>query len=144
VALIDPPASPALLALVAGGAPGAWVHALWGPSDVDFTRKVLAAELDLDLVMRRLWRSLSAGSGRFDEPLEQELVGRDGFLHSGGALAAGLRALAEAGLLVTEGDAYRLERPRLKVDVTTTDSYHAWHRLFHTSEYLETCLRAPL
>ena len=53
--------------------------------------------------MRRVWRALSAAAGRFDEALEQELLGGDPFLRSAGATAAALRALRDAGLLRVDG-----------------------------------------
>jgi hypothetical protein len=46
--------------------------------------------------------------------------------------------------LYTHDDTYRLERPGAKADLTTTESYRRWHTRFQTSEYLRTCLTAPL
>ena len=118
---------------------------LWGSAEAGFAAQVAAAELDLDGAMRRVWRALSAGSGRFDEALEQELLQGDPFLRSSGAAAAALRALRDAGLLhVDGGGGYHLERPQSKVDVTQTDTYRAWHTLFQTSDFLRTCLTATL
>ena len=99
VVLLDPPFTRSLLAAVAAAAPEAWVHALWGRAEAGFAAQVAAAELDLDATMRRAWRALSAGSGRFDEALEQEVLGGDPFLRSAGAAAAALRALRDAALL---------------------------------------------
>ena len=134
VAFVDPPFTRRLLADVAAAAPQAWFHALWGRPEVDFAAKVAGAELELQPVLRRVWRALQAGPGRFDEGLEQELLGNNTFLRPAGVLAAALRTLREAGLLHTEGATYRLERPEGKVDVTTTDSYRRWHTRFQTSE----------
>ncbi|MBE3033451.1 MAG: hypothetical protein IMZ74_09670 [Actinobacteria bacterium] len=121
------------------------MHALWGRAEASFAAQVAAAELDLDATMRRAWRALSAGSGRFDEALEQEVLGGDPFLRSAGAAAAALRALRDAALLhVDEAGGYHLERPQSKVDVTRTDTYKAWHTLFQTNDFLRTCLTAGI
>lgn len=145
VVLLDPPFTRSLLAAVAAAAPEAWVHALWGRAEAGFAAQVAAAELDLDATMRRAWRALSAGSGRFDEALEKEVLGGDPFLRSAGAVAAALRALRDAALLhVDEAGGYHLERPQSKVDVTQTDTYRAWHTLFQTSDFLRTCLTAGI
>jgi len=145
VVLLDPPFTRSLLAAVAAAAPEAWVHALWGRAEAGFAAQVAATELDLDATMRRAWRALSGGSGRFDEALEQEVFGGDPFLRSAGAAAAALRALRDAALLhVDEAGGYHLERPQSKVDVTRTDTYKAWHTLFQTNDFLRTCLTAGI
>ena len=145
VVLLDPPFTQALLAAVAAWAPQGWIHALWSPADALFAGTVAAAELDLDPVMRRVWRALSAGSGRFDEALELELLQGEPFLHSAGAVCAAVGALRDAGLLhVDDSGGYHLERPQSKVDVTQTDTFHTWHTLFRTSNYLRTCLTSGL
>jgi hypothetical protein len=144
VVLLDPPPSPAWLAIVAGAAPRAWIHALWGSSEAEFAGRVLAAEDDLDATMRRVWRALTAAS-RFDDALEQELLRGEVFLRSAGSTAAALRVLREAGLLrVDEAGGCNLERPQSKVDVTCTDTYRTWHTLFPTNHWLPTCLTARL
>ena len=120
------------------------MHALWGPAEAAFAERVQAAAPGLDHEMRRVWRALSAGSGRFDDALEQELLEAEPFLRPVGALAAALRALREAGLLALEGGGYHLERPQSKVDVTRTESYGTWHTLFQKSDFLRTCLTARL
>jgi hypothetical protein len=121
------------------------VHALWGRAEAGFAAQVAAAELDLDATMRRAWRALSAAAGRFDEALEEEVLGGDPFLRSAGAAAAALRALRDAALLSVDGaGGYHLERPQSKVDVTQTDTYKAWHTLFQTSDFLRTCLTAGI
>jgi single-stranded-DNA-specific exonuclease len=145
VALLDPPPTRRLLAAVATAAPQAWVHALWGSSEVTFALQVAAAELDLDPVMRRAWRALEAGGGLFDDALEQELLRAEPFMRSAGAAAAALRALRGAGLLVVdEPGGYHLERPQSKVDMTASEAYKAWHTLFRTSSFLQTCLTVGL
>jgi len=145
VVLLDPPFTRRLFAVVAAAAPEAWVHALWGRAEAVCTAQVAAAELHLDAAMRRAWRALSAASGRFDEALEQELLGGDPSLRSAGAAAAALRALRDAGLLHTDGSGgYHLERPQSKVDIIQTDTCKAWHNLFQTSDFLRTCLTAGI
>ncbi len=127
------------------GARGVGARALGPRRSRRCAAQVAAAELDLDATMRRAWRALSAGSGRFDEALEQELLGGDPFLRSAGAAAAALRALRDAGLLrLDESGGYHLERPQSKVDVTQTDTYRAWHTQFQTSDFLRTCLTAGI
>jgi len=144
VVLVDPPLTSVQLGRLAAAAPEAWLHAAWGAPEARFAEQVAAEEFDLDAAMRRAWRALSAGSGRFDDELEQELIGGDTFLRSCGTAAAALRGLRDAGLLVAEGGGYHLERPQSKVDVTRTDTYEAWHTLFLTNDFLRTCLTAKL
>jgi single-stranded-DNA-specific exonuclease len=144
VAFVDPPFSRRLFADIAAAAPQAWIHTLWGRPEVDFATKVAATGSDLQAVSRGLWRALQAGSGRFDEGLELALLGKSTFLRPAGVLAAALRTLREADLLRTDGLEYELQRPAAKVDVTTTESYRTWHTRFQTTEYLRTCLTAPL
>ncbi len=103
VVLLDPPFTRRLFAAVAGAAPQAWIHALWGAAEADFAARVAAADLELDGVMRRVWRTLSAGSGVFDDDLEQALLRGEPFLQPCGAVAAALRALREADLLHAAG-----------------------------------------
>ena len=145
VVLLDPPFTRRLFAVVAAAAaPQAWLHALWGPAEAGFAAQVVAAELELDGVMRRAWRTLSAAGGTFDDALEQELLRGEPFLRPAGAVAAALRALREAGLLQVRGTGYHLARPRDKVDVTRTATHSSWHSLFQTDSFLKTCLTAAL
>jgi hypothetical protein len=144
VVLLDPPFTRRQFAALAAAAPQAWLHLLWGEAEARFSARLQAAELDLDAVMRRAWVALRAGSGAFDDVLEQELLQGDPFLRPVGAAGAALRALREAGLLHVEAGRYHLEQPRGKVDVTTADTYGAWHRLFQTPDFLPTCLTARL
>ena len=144
------PARPALHRGVHGrhvvaAAPEAHVHALWGAPEADVARRLRESRLDLDAVMRRTWRVLSAGSGRFDERLEQELLGEGAALPSLAALTAALSTLREAGLLVVGADGgYHLERPQNKVDVTRTDTHRRWHNRYQRPDFLPTCLTARL
>ena len=102
-------------------------------------------QLDLDAAMRRVWKALAAGSGRFDDGLEQELLGGGAVLAPVAAVAAAFEALREAGLLVAGPDGgYHLERPQSKVDVTRTDAWRRWHNRYQTPDFLQTCLTAQL
>lgn len=145
VALLDPPCTQRLLAAVAAAAPQAWIHALWGPPEAQAAGRFAVDELDLDTAMRRVWRILSEGHGRLDDALAQELLRGERSLRPAGALAAALRALRDAGLLLLDdAGGYHLERPQSKVDVTGTDTFRRWHTLFQTQEFLRTCLTAAL
>ena len=145
VVLVDPPCTRTLLAAVTAAAPEAWIHALWGPAEAQAAGRFAVEELDLDTVMRRAWRALSAGDGRFDDALAQELLGGERALRPAAALAAALRALGDAGLLQhDEAGGYHLERPQSKVDVSGTDTFRRWHTLFQTQGFLRTCLTAAL
>ena len=141
VVFVDPPFSAALHDdIVVSAAPDAYVHSVWGPADVHFSEEVLAGGYDLDAVLRRVWRALEAGAGRFDDGLEQELLGQGPFLAPALPVAAALRTLAAAGLLRTDGASYELKRPQRKADMTTIETYRAWRRRFHTRAYLASCL----
>ena len=143
VVFLDPPFSAALHDAVVAAAPDAWVHSVWGEADVHFSEKVLAAGYDLDAALRRLWRVLSAGGGRFDDRLEQELLAQGPFLEPVATLAAALQTLRAAGLLRVQGDTYELKRPQHKADMSTIETYRAWRRRFHTRAYLKACLTRP-
>ena len=145
VVLLDPPYTTSLWASLAAAAPEAWLHALWGPAEAEFATRLRESQLDLDATMRRVWQTLSAAQGRFDDGLEQELLGQGAFLAPVSALAAAFAALQEAGLLVAEGGGgYHLERPRQKVDVTRTDAHRRWHNRYQTPDFLQTCLTTQL
>jgi single-stranded-DNA-specific exonuclease len=145
VVLLDPPYTTSLWAAIAAAAPEAWLHALWGPAEAEFAARLRESQLDLDATMRRVWKALSAAQGRFDDGLEQELLGRGAVLAPVPALAAAFAALQEAGLLVAEGGGgYHLERPQHKVDVTRTDAHRRWHNRYQTPDFLQTCLTTQL
>ena len=145
LALLDPPYTTSSWAALAAAAPAAYLHALWGPGEADFARRLREAQFDLDAAMRRVWKCLSAGHGRFDDALEQELLGRGAMLASVAATAAAVSALREAGLLVAGTDGgYHLERPQQKVDVTRTPTHRKWHNRYHTPDFLPTCLTTQL
>ena len=143
--LLDPPFTGATWASLTAAAPDAWLHALWGAREAEFAGRVRETQLDLDAAMRRVWKALAAGRGRFDEALEQELLGAGAVLAPVAAVAAALRALRESGLLVAGDDGgYHLQRPQSKVDVTRTDAHSEWHNRYQTPDLLRTCLTAQL
>ena len=145
VVLLDPPFTGAMWAGLAAAAPDAYLHALWGGDEAAFAGRVRESQLDLDATMRRVWKALAAGSGRFDDALEQELLDGGAVLAPVAAVAAAFEALREAGLLVAEDDGgYHLERPQSKVDVTRTDACRRWHHRYQTPDFLQTCLTAQL
>ena len=145
VVLLDPPFTGGMWAALAAAAPDACLHALWGAGEAAFAGRVRESQLDLDAAMRRVWKALAAGSGRFDEALEQELLGGGAVLAPVAPVAAAFEALREAGLLVAgDGGEYHLERPQSKVDVTRTDACRRWHNRYQTPDFLQTCLTAQL
>ncbi len=145
VVLLDPPFTGAMWAGLAAAAPDAYLHALWGADEAAFAGRVRESQFDLDATMRRVWKALAAGSGRFDDALEQELLDGGAVLAPVAAVAAAFEALREAGLLIAEGDGgYHLERPQSKVDVTRTDACRRWHHRYQTPDFLQTCLTAQL
>ena len=145
VALLDPPFTGGMWAALAAAAPDACLHALWGAGEAAFAGRVRESQLDMDAAMRRVWKALAAGSGRFDEALEQELLGGGAVLAPVAPVAAAFEALREAGLLVAgDGGEYHLERPQSKVDVTRTDACRRWHHRYQTPDFLQTCLTAQL
>ncbi|HET6496323.1 MAG TPA: single-stranded-DNA-specific exonuclease RecJ [Thermoleophilia bacterium] len=144
VVLADPPFTRGLFAHVVANCASSWLHLCWGRAELDFAGRMRQAEYDVDAAARRIWRALEAGSGRFDESLAGELLSRQTFLPSVATLAAAFRVLREAGLLQVDGDAYELQRPATKIDITTTESHKAWHTLFQTDDFLPTCLTARL
>jgi single-stranded-DNA-specific exonuclease len=145
VAFVDPPPTRlAFEALIAAAGPDAWLHILWGRGEVDFADKVARSLFDLRHVARRLWRALTAAGGRFGEVPEQEVFLQGPFLRPLAPLAAALRAFTEAGLAGVVEGGLRLERPDVKADLTGTETYRAWHRLFQTNDFTESCLTRRL
>jgi len=145
VALLDPPFTGVMWAGLVAAAPESCLHALWGAGEATFAGRVRETQFDLDATMRRVWRALSAGSGRFDDALEQELLGRGTVLAPVAAVAASVGALREAGLLVAgEDGGYHLERPQSKVDVTRTNAHRRWYNRYLTPDFLQTCLTTQL
>jgi single-stranded-DNA-specific exonuclease len=145
VVLLDPPFTTSTWAALAAAAPGAYLHALWGRDEASFAGRVRDAQLDLDATTRGLWKALSAAQGRFDDGLEQELLGRGAVLAPVCTLAGAFSALQEAGLLVADDSGgYHLERPQQKADLTRTDTHRRWHNRYQTPDFLQTCLTAQL
>jgi len=145
VAFVDPPFSAAALdAVLAAAGERACVHALWGENEVHFAGKVAAAEYDLDVALRRVYRVLSRADGRpFDGDLERELAANGRLLAKLPTLAAAVATLREAGLLASEGGKNRVRKVDGKVDLTTSPTYRRWHRP-HTSQFLQRCLTARI
>ena len=113
VAFVDPPFDGALFGeILAAAAPSACVHVLWGESEVDFTRAVVADAYDLEAVCRRVYRTLAAASGGGD--LVAELLGRQGFLAGPTTLAAAWTTLSEAGLLADDAGKKGVKRRRAR------------------------------
>jgi hypothetical protein len=146
VFFVDPPFSGTLLdAIVGTTGPSAWAHCGWGAGEVHFSEKVLAAGYDLDARLRQVWRVVSGQRRRpADGAAESELLGVSPFLAELPALAAALGALEETGLLAAEEGKNRVRPVEDKVDLSTSRTYLAWRRLFHTTTYLRHCLTAPL
>jgi single-stranded-DNA-specific exonuclease len=145
VVLLDPPFTASMWAGLAAAAPGAYLHAFWGAAEASFAGRVRETQLELDVAMRRVWKTLAAGSGRFDDALEQELLGGGAVLAPAAAVAAAFAALQEAGLFVAGPDGgYHLERPQSKVDATQTDAWRRWRNRYQTPDFLQTCLTAQL
>ena len=146
VFFVDPPFSGALLdGIVGAAAPSAWVHFGWGAGEVHFSEKVLAAGYDLDARLRQVWRAVSGQRGeRAGGADESELLADSPFLAELPTVAAALGTLHETGLLAAE-EGKNLVRPaESKVDLSTSRTYVAWRRLFHTTTFLKHCLTAPL
>ena len=139
VVFADPPFSHELLALAADSCPAAWLHYAWGRPELDFAESIRQAEYDLHATARRLWRVLSSGEGRLDDRLERELLAGTDRLPAAATLAAAFAVLQEANLLRLDDDAYELDHPGTKVDITQTDTYRRWHRLFQTRDLPWSC-----
>ena len=145
VAFVDPPFDGGLFGeILAALAPSACVHVLWGESEVDCTKAVVADGYDLDVVCRRVYRALAAAEQLGDDELAAELLGRQGFLAGLPALAAAWRTLSEAGLLADDAGKKGVKRAEGKTDLATSATYRAWHERFHTTTFLRHCLSIRL
>ena len=145
VVLLDPPFTTAMWTGLVAAAPDAWFHALWGPAEVEFAGRVRDGQLALDQVMRTVWKALAAGSGRFDEALEQELLGQGPCSRRWRRSRPRSRRFASpASSWSTRPAGSYLERPQSKVDVTRTDAYRGWQTRFLTPDFLQACLTARL
>jgi single-stranded-DNA-specific exonuclease len=145
VAFVDPPFDGGLFGeILAALAPSACVHVLWGESEVDFTKAVVADGYDLDVVCRRVYRALAAADQTGDDELAAELLGRQGFLAGLPALAAAWRTLSEAGLLADDEGKKGVRRVEGKTDLATSATYRAWHERSHTTTFLRHCLSIRL
>ena len=100
IVAIDPPPSTAARAL-AGRLPGAgWIHLAWGEPEREFTRRVLAWELDLRPHLTTVYRELRAAPDLGGEPLAALLRGAVGPPRTGALAGRLLRVLEELGLVV--------------------------------------------
>ena len=139
VAFVDPPFDGGLFGeILAALAPSACVHVLWGESEVDFTKAVVAERYDLEAACRRLYRALAAAGDGSD--LVAELLGRQGFLADLTVLAAAWSTLSEAGLLADDEGKKGVRRTEGKIDLSTSVTYRRWHERFHTTTFLRHCL----
>lgn len=143
VAFVDPPFDGGLFGeILAAVAPSACVHVLWGESEVDFTKAVVADQYDLEAVCRRVYRTLAAADGTGD--LAAELLGRQGFLAGLTVLAAAWSTLSEAGLLADDDGKKGVKKAEGKIDLATSATYRRWHERFHTTTFLRHCLSIRL
>jgi single-stranded-DNA-specific exonuclease len=145
VAFVDPPFDGGLFGeILLAVAPQACVHVLWGESEVDFTKAVIASDYDLEAVCRRVYRALAA-TGASDEPgLDAELFGRHGFLAGLPTLAAALSTLSEAGLLAGDDGKKGVRKTEGKIDLAISATYRRWHERFQTTTFLRHCLSIRL
>jgi hypothetical protein len=146
VAFIDPPFDQSQhAAIIAAAGAEAWLHFVWGAGEVHFSESVLAADYDLDRLLRRVWRALSgAGAGSRDE-LERKLLQASGRpLAKLPALAAALRTLREAGLVAGGCGKNVVTSWQGKADLDRSEAYRTWRRRFQASDYLSRCLTAAI
>jgi len=142
VAFVDPPFDGGLFgAILSAVAPAACVWVLWGESEVDFTKAVVADTYDLEAACRRLYRALSAGGEGGDPAAALLDPGPAGNLTT---LAAAWSTLAEAGLLADGEGKKGVRKAEGKVDLDTSDTYRRWHERFHTTTFLRRCLSIRL
>jgi hypothetical protein len=146
VAFVDPPFDGAIFAAVlAAVAPHALVHALWGETEVHFASSVVAAEYDLQVACRRVYRALNAaGVGAVVASPDTELFGRQGFLAKLPTLGAAWRTLSEAGLLADDAGKKGVTKAEGKTDLSVSAAYRSWHERFHTTTFLRRCLSIRL
>ena len=145
VAFVDPPFDGGLFGeILLAVAPHACVHVLWGESEVDFTKAVVASDYDLDAVCRRVYRTLAALGPTDQSGLDAELLGRQGFLAGLPALAAALSTLSEAGLLADDEGKKGVRKTEGKIDLATSATYRRWYERFQTTTFLRHCLSMRL
>jgi hypothetical protein len=145
VAFVDPPFDGSLFGeILLAVAPHACVHVLWGESEVDFTKAVVASDYDLDAVCRRVYRTLAALGPTDQSGLDAELLGRQGFLAGLPALAAALSTLSEAGLLADDEGKKGVRKTEGKIDLATSATYRRWYERFQTTTFLRRCLSMRL
>jgi len=150
IVFIDPPFWAAALDSVRAAAQnGARLHFLWGPTEVDFARKVAASEYDVRRVARRLYATLKdaaagsadAATGCLSDDLARKLIGSERLLYKIPALVAAWRTLVEAGLLAPTAGKNLLVPVAGKADITSAPTFRLWHRQ-PINQYLRRCQTA--
>ncbi len=145
VAFVDPPFDGGLFGeILLAVAPHACVHVLWGESEVDFTKGVVASDYDLDAVCRHVYRTLAALGPGDQSGLDAALLGRQGSLAGLPALAAALTTLSEAGLLADDEGKKGVRKTEGKIDLATSATYRRWYERFQTTTFLRHCLSIRL
>ena len=142
IAFVDPPFDGGLFgAILAGVAPTACVSILWGESEVDFTKAVVAETYDLEAACRVVYRALAAGGDSDD--LLARLLGHER-LAGLPVVAAAWNTLSEAGLLTDHEGKKGVNKAKGKIELATSATYRRWHERFHTTTFLRQCLTIRL
>ena len=133
-------------AALAAAAPEAWLHALWGPAEAEFAARLRESQLDLDATMRRVWKALSAAQGRFDDGLEQELLGQGAVPRSGRQRwPRRSRPCKKPGCSSPRAAAAIISNDRSRRSTSPGRTRTArWHNRYQTPDFLRTCLTTQL
>ncbi|MEQ8833193.1 MAG: single-stranded-DNA-specific exonuclease RecJ [Miltoncostaeaceae bacterium] len=149
LAVLDPPADAVQAAALARAGAGRWVHALWGPDDVELALAAARAEWTLRPRATDVWRALVAAGGRLDggEALDAALLpgGAPGApLRPAHVVARALRALAEVGLVRIEAGAVWRVEGAPKADLAAAPTcVRAEARLVDAVAWLDACMGGP-
>jgi hypothetical protein len=153
VVFVDPPFHESFLHVVVEAlAPGAEVHVVWGDDAVHFTQRVAAADYDLEVACRHLYRALDGADGVSASASADSVLARGGSLAKLPTLAAAWQTLDETGLLVVEpgkkttttATRARARRVAGRIDLHGSVTYRLWHERFVKTSYLQNCLSASL
>lgn len=142
LAVLDPPAGPQQVAALARAGAGRWVHALWGPDEVEVALAAAEAEWTLRPLAAAAWRALGAG-GPLDAAMERALlwVADDLPLRPAHAVARALRALAEVGLVEITATHVRPAPGAARADLAEAPTHaRAVARLDAARAHLAGCL----